>query len=103
MRRRGVGTRPNGPICLTTPERVRDGERAAQSESTRGHAADAVRTLRPAGLTGGAMVQRAYTARNPGERLLPAGHERWDPTLREVDGRLDDEGQVVRLPQALAP
>src|SRR5206468_1205018 len=102
MRRRGVGTRPNGPICLTTPERVRDGERAAQSESTRGYAANAVRTLRPAGLTGGAMVRRAYTQRSLIEVLLPDSDKLWDLTLRQMDALLDDEALVDRIAEALA-
>jgi transposase, IS5 family len=102
MGRRGVGTRPNGPICLTTPERVRDGERAARSDSTRGYAAHAVRTLRPAGLTGGAMVRRAYTQRSLIEVLLPDSDKLWDPILRQIDGLLEDDDLVDRIAEALA-
>src|SRR5260370_16606423 len=72
MRGAGVGARPNVAICLTAPERTRDGERAARRGSTRGYAAHAVRTLRPAGLIGGAMVRRAHTQRSPVEGLPPA-------------------------------
>src|SRR5216684_6003693 len=88
MRGAGGGARPNVAICLTAPERTRDGERAARRGSTRGYAAHAVRTLRPAGLTGGAMVRRAYTQRSLVEVLLPDGDELWDPTLRRIDAIL---------------
>src|SRR5260370_38955584 len=77
MRGAGVGARPNVAICLTAPERTRDGERAARRGSTRGYAAHAVRTLRPAGLIGGAMVRRAAPRRSP-RRGLPAAREQHD-------------------------
>src|SRR5216684_2711539 len=57
MRGAGGGARPNVAICLTAPERTRDGERAARRGSTRGYAAHAVRTLRPAGLIRGRRLR----------------------------------------------
>jgi hypothetical protein len=57
-------------------------------------AAHAGRTLRPAGLTGGAMMRRAYTQRSLVEVLLPDGDKLWDPTLRRIDTILDDEELV---------
>src|SRR5216683_796283 len=102
MRGAGGGARPNVAICLTAPERTRDGERAARRGSTRGYAAHAVRTLRPAGLTGGAMVRRAYTQRSLVEVLLPDGDKLWDPTLRRIDAILDDDDLIDRMAEALA-
>ncbi len=87
---------------LTAPERTRDGERAARRGSTRGYAAHAVRTLRPAGLTGGAMVRRAYTQRSLVEVLLPDGDKLWDPILRRIDAILDDDDLIDRMAEALA-
>lgn len=82
---------------------MRDGERAARSTSshTRGYAAHAVQTLRPTGLTGGAMVRRAYRQRSLVEVLLPDGDKLWDPTLRRIDSILDDEILVDRVAEAL--
>src|SRR3981081_3158420 len=98
----GVGARPNGAICLTAPERTRDGERAARRGRTRGYAAQAVPTMRPAGLIGGAMVRRAYTQRSLVEVLLPDGDKLWDPTLRRIDAILDDDDLIDRMAEALA-
>jgi IS5 family transposase len=61
-----------------------------------------VRTLRPAGLTGGAMVRRAYTQRSLVEVLLPDADKLWDPALRRIDALLDDEVLVDRTADALA-
>jgi hypothetical protein len=73
MRGADLSGRPNAPIPLTGLERMRDGEEAARPGSTRGYAAHAVQTLRPTGLTGGAMVRRAYTQRSLVEVLVPDG------------------------------
>src|SRR6266478_3348885 len=102
MRGAYVSRRPNVAICLTAPENARDGGKAARSGSTRSYAAHAVRTLRPAGLTGGAMVRRAYTQRSLVEVLLPDADKLWDPTLRRIDALLDDEVLVDRIADALA-
>src|SRR2546426_5194942 len=48
---------------LTVERAMRDGEGAARSHTSRGCAAHAVHSLRPSGLTGGAMVRRAYRQR----------------------------------------
>src|SRR6266481_903166 len=61
-----------------------------------------VRTLGPAGLTGGAMVRRAYTQRSLVEVLLPDADKLWDPTLRRIDTILDDDELVDRIADALA-
>jgi hypothetical protein len=89
MRGAGFGTRPNVAICLTAPERTRDGERAARRGSTRGYAAHAVRTLRPAGLTGSAMVRRAYTQRSLQSSCLCSSHH---------DLRRDEKAQNLSPP-----
>src|SRR6266700_320343 len=102
MRSAGIIARPNVAFYLTAPERTRDGERAARRGSTRGYAAHAVRTLRPAGLTGGAMVRRAYTQRSLVEVLLPGGDKLWDPILRRIDAILDDDDLIDRMAEALA-
>src|SRR6266542_4325876 len=102
MRGASVVARPNVAFCLTAPDRPRHGERAAHPGSTRGYAAHAVRTLRPAGLTGGAMVRRAYTQRSLVEVLLPDADKLWDPTLRRIDAILDDDELVDRIADALA-
>src|SRR6266487_2280255 len=102
MRGAGIIARPNVAFYLTAPERTRDGERAARRGSTRGYAAHAVRTLRPAGLTGGAMVRRAYTQRSLVEVLLPDGDKLWDPILRRIDAILDDDDLIDRMAEALA-
>ena len=64
-------TRPTVAICLTALEHAGDGGGVARPGSTRGYAAHAVRTLRPTGLTGGAMLRRPYTQRSLVEVLLP--------------------------------
>src|SRR5260370_19396453 len=102
MRGANVRTRPNRAICLTAPEPPREGGRAARPGSTRRDAAHAVRTLRPAGLTGGALVRRAYTQRSLVEVFLPDADKLWDPTLRRIDALLDDEVLVDRIADALA-
>src|SRR5258708_31506652 len=102
MRGANVRTRPNRAICLTAPEPPREGGRAARPGSTRSDAAHAVRTLRPAGLTGGAMVRRAYTQRSLVEVLLPDADKLWDPTLRRIDAMLDDDDLIDRMAEALA-
>src|SRR6266481_480042 len=102
MRSADVSARPNGAICLTAPGHARESGKAARPGSTRGYAAHAVRTLRPAGLTGGAMVRRAYTQRSLVEVLLPDADKLWDPTLRRIDTLLDDDELVDRMADALA-
>src|SRR6266571_3134333 len=87
---------------LTVERAMRDGEGAARSHTSRGCAAHAVRTLRPAGLTGGAMVRRAYRQRSLVEVLLPDADKLWDPTLRRIDTLLDDDALVDRVAEALA-
>ena len=52
--------------------------------------------LRRRGLTGGAMVRRAYRQRTLIEVLLPDAEKLWDPTLRRIDSLLDDEGRVTQ-------
>src|SRR5258708_35559009 len=102
MRGANVRTRPKRAICLTAPERPREGGRAARPGSTRSDAAHAVRTLRPAGLTGGAMVRRADTQRSPVGELFPAADKLSGPPLRPIDALLDDQGLVDRLAAAPA-
>src|SRR5260370_24947278 len=102
MRGANLRTRPNRAICLTAPEPPREGGRAARPGSTRSDAAHAVRTLRPAGLTGGAMVRRAYTQRSPVQKLLPPAEKLSDPPPPPVDALLDDDGLLQRLPHAPA-
>lgn len=48
------------------------------------------------------MVRRAYRQRSLIEVLLPDADKLWDPTLRQIDALLDDEGLVDRVAQALA-
>ena len=86
---------------LTIARTLRDGEGATRRHGSRGCAAHAVQPLRP-GLTGGAMVRRAYRQRSLIEVLLPDGDKLWDPTLRRIDALLDDEGLVDRVAEALA-
>src|SRR6266403_491875 len=102
MRGANVRTRPNRAICLTAPEPPREGGRAARPGSTRSDAAHAVRTLRPAGLTGGAMVRRAYTQRSLIEVLLPDADKLWDPTLRRIDALLEDDALIELIADTLA-
>src|SRR4030095_3822366 len=80
---------------------MRDGERAARRHGSRDCAAHAV-SLRPSGLTGGAMVRRADRHRSLGEVLLPDADRLWDPPLRRIDTLLDDEALVDRVAEALA-
>src|SRR3989475_7930070 len=87
---------------LTARQAMRDGERAARSHRSRGCAAHAVQPLRPRGLTGGAMVRRAYRQRSLVEVLLPDGDKLWDATLRQIDALLDDDVLVDRVAEALA-
>src|SRR5438034_2362835 len=87
---------------LTVGHAMRDGEGAARSHTSRGCAAHAVHSLRPSGLTGGAMVRRAYRQRSLVEVLLPDADKLWDPTLRRIDGLLDDDVLVDRVAEALA-
>src|SRR2546428_2819402 len=87
---------------LTVERAMRDGEGAARSHTSRGCAAHAVHSLRPSGLTGGAMVRRAYRQRSLVEVLLPDADKLWDPTLRRIDALLDDEALVDRVAEALA-
>src|SRR5258708_28371300 len=98
MRGAGVGARPNVAICLTAPERTRDGERAARRGSTRGYAAHAVRTLRPAGLIGGAMVRRAYTQPRLRAGLLPGAGELWGRPPPRLAAQLFDHDLIDRVP-----
>jgi IS5 family transposase len=81
---------------------MRDGEQAARCRYARRYAAHAVQTLRPTGLTGGAMVRRAYRQRTLVEVLLPDGDKLWDPSLRRIDTILDDDVLVDRVAEALA-
>jgi len=81
---------------------MRDGEGAARSHTSRGCAAHAVHSLRPSGLTGGAMVRRAYRQRSLVEVLLPDADKLWDSPLRQIDAVLDDEVLVDRVAEALA-
>src|SRR2546422_1118998 len=62
---------------LTARQAMRDGERAARSQRSRGCAAHAVHPLRPNGLMGGAMVRRAYRQRSLVEVLLPDADKLW--------------------------
>src|SRR3989442_13065515 len=81
---------------LTVERAMRDGEGAARSHTSRGCAAHAVHSLRPSGLTGGAMVRRAYRQRSLVEVLLPDAAKLWDATLRQIDVVLDDDVLVDR-------
>src|SRR5256712_14006939 len=85
---------------LTVERAMRDGEGAARSHTSRGCAAHAVHSLRPSGLTGGAMVRRAYRQRSLGEVLLPDADKLWDATLRQIDVVLDDDVLVDRVAEA---
>src|SRR3989454_3068343 len=87
---------------LTSARPLRDGEGAARGSRSRGCAAHAVQPLRRTGLTGGAMVRRAYQQRSLIEVLLPDADKLWDPTLRRIDTLLEDEGLVDRVAEALA-
>src|SRR5207244_10136698 len=91
-RRTGSRWRPNERFSLTRPTSTRDGERAARSTSsnTRGYAAHAV-TLRPSGLTGDAMVRRAYRQRSLVEVLLPDSDQPWEPGPRRIATPLEDD------------
>src|SRR2546427_6432732 len=88
---------------LTLRHAMRDGEGAARS-LTRRAAAQLTRCtpLRPSGLTGGAMVRRAYRQRSLVEVLLPDADKLWDSSLREIDALLDDDVLVDRVAEALA-
>src|SRR3989442_9073982 len=68
----------------------------ARLRSSRGAASEAT------GLTGGAMVRRAYRQHSFIEVLLPDADKLWDPTLRRIDTLLEDEGLVDRVAEALA-
>src|SRR5438046_9746563 len=87
---------------LTDARAMREGERAARPHESRGCAAHAVHSLRPSGLTGGAMVRRAYRQRSLVEVLLPDADKLWDATLRQIDVVLDDDVLVDRVAEALA-
>src|SRR5499433_257101 len=87
---------------LTDRYAMRDGEEAARSQRSRGCAAHAVHSQRLGGLSGGAMVRRAYRQRSLVEVLLPDADKLWDPTLRRIDTLLDDEALVDRVTEALA-
>src|SRR2546428_10613693 len=87
---------------LTLGPAMRDGEGAARSHMSRCCAAHAVHPLRPGGLTGGAMVRRAYRQRSLVEVLLPDADKLWDATLRQIDVVLDDDVLVDRVAEALA-
>src|SRR6266511_5989541 len=87
---------------LTNARVMRDGERAARRHESRSCAAHAVHPLRRSGLTGGAMVRRAYRQRSLVEVLLPDADKLWDPTLRRIDALLDDDELVDRIADALA-
>src|SRR5881397_1397221 len=74
-----------------------------QRDLTRRAAAQLMRSpLRPGGLTGGAMVRRAYRQRSLVEVLLPDADKLWDSTLRQIDALLDDDVLVDRVAEALA-
>src|SRR5262245_28534721 len=79
-------------------------ERAARvSTGTRRRgAAHAVQPLRSSDLSGGAMVRRTYPQRSLVEVLLPDGDKLWDPVLREIDTRLEDEDLLDHVMAALA-
>ena len=77
---------------LTNARTLRDGEGAPRRHTSRGCTAHAVQPLRPTGLTGGAMVRRAYRQRSLIEVLLPDADQLWDPTLRRIDALLDGRG-----------
>ena len=81
---------------------MRDGEGAARRHGSPGCAAHAVQPLRRIGLTGDAMVRRAYRQRSLVEVLLPDADKLWDPTLRRIDTLLDDDALVDRVAEALA-
>src|SRR5881628_2177219 len=87
---------------LTNARTLRDGEGATRCHRSRGCVAHAVQPLRRTGLTGGAMVRRAYRQRSLIEVLLPDADKLWDPTLRRIDALLDDEALVDRVAEALA-
>jgi IS5 family transposase len=80
---------------LTSDAAIRDREEAARIRCAR-YAAHAV------GLTGGAMVRRAYRQRSLVEVLLPDADKLWDSPLRQIDALLDDEVLVDRVTEALA-
>src|SRR5213594_2790635 len=77
----------------------RDRRRAAARAATQ---LTRCQTLRPRGLTGGAMVRRAYRQRSLVEVLLPDADKLWDATLRQIDVVLDDDVLVDRVAEALA-
>src|SRR5438876_333511 len=87
---------------LTNARAMRDGEGAARRHGSPGCAAHAVQPLRRIGLTGDAMVRRAYRQRSLVEVLLPDADKLWDPTLRRIDTLLDDDALVDRVAEALA-
>ncbi len=87
---------------LTVGPAMRDGEGAARSHTSRGCASSRGAPLRPGGLTGDAMVRRAYRQRSLVEVLLPDTDKLWDSTLRQIDALLDDEVLVDRVVEALA-
>src|SRR4029450_8946342 len=76
--------------------------REPRDVESRDCAAHAGQPLRPSGLTGGAMVRRAYRQRSLVEVLLPDADKLWDPTLRRIDALLDDDALVDRVAEALA-
>jgi IS5 family transposase len=47
------------------------------------------------------MVRRAYQQRSLVEVLLPDADKLWDPTLKRIDGLLEDEVLVDRVAEAL--
>jgi transposase, IS5 family len=80
---------------LTIDAAIHDRGGAARIRSAR-YAAHAV------SLIGGAMVRRAYRQRSLVEVLLPDGDKLWDPTLRQIDGLLDDDVLIDHVTEALA-
>src|SRR5262249_59804428 len=90
-----------GMFLLTESSAMREGERAARCATSRGCAAHTVHALRR-GLTGGAMVRRAYQQRRLIEVLLPDADKLWDPALRQIDTLLEDDELLDRVTEALA-
>src|SRR5215831_21207260 len=86
---------------LTNARAMRDREGAARRHGSRDCVAHAVHPRRRSGLTGGAMVRRAYRQRSLVEVLLPDADKLWDPTLRRIDALLDDTALVDRIAEAL--
>jgi len=69
---------------LTVGPAMRDGEGAARISHVARLRSSRGAPLRPGGLTGGAMVRRAYRQRSLVEVLLPDADKLWDSTLQQI-------------------